>query len=888
MLRRATYRIQLHQGFGFDDAAGIVPYLADLGVSHLYCSPFLQAAAGSTHGYDVVDHEKLNDELGGRAGYARLGAALDEHGLGQVLDIVPNHMASSGGRASRWWWDVLENGPSSTYAAYFDIDWEGSEDKHDHTVLAPVLGDHYGRVLEDGDLVLERDDGSVVLRYFDHELPVSPRTLDGIVGAAADITGSTELAEIAKGLGDLPHAERTDRRAVADRHRDKELWRERLADLCRDEADVADAVDAELAAVSADPDRLDALLARQNYRLASWRTASEELDYRRFFSIETLVGLRVERDEVFADTHRLVLGLVAAGTIDGLRVDHVDGLQDPQGYLDRLRHDSGGAYTVVEKILEPGEELPRPWPVEGTSGYDFVTRMGNLLVDAEGEAAMTGAYAAFTGELAAFEDVVHTSKLQVMRDELAAEVDRLTRLLRSLTDQRRRHRDHTRRELREVMCEVLAAFDIYRTYVHPSRPVAAADRGRIDAALAAAAERRPDLDGELLDLLGRVLTLEESGEKVPELALRFQQVSSAVMAKGVEDTAFYRYHRLISLNEVGGDPGVFGRSLDDFHTETAKVARDWPDALLTLSTHDTKRSADVRARIHVLSEIPALWADRVTAWAERNEVHKRDGLPERNTEYLLYQTLVGAWPLSRDRLVAFMEKASREAKLHTSWIDPDPVYDEALVAFIDAILGDHGFIADLESFLDEARITSRGRANALTQTALLLTTPGVADLYQGTELWDLSLVDPDNRRPVDYQQRRRVLAEVAGLDAVDAGRHGEAGGTKLWMIRRLLADRRLRPAAYTGDTYEPLEVTGPADRHVVAFRRDGLAVVTPRLVGGLDGGWRSTVVDLPSGRWRDVLSDRHVDGGRQDLRDLLAVFPVAVFAPAGASAGSGS
>ncbi len=886
MIRSCTYRTQLHAGFTFDDAAAQAGYLADLGVSHLYCSPFLQAAAGSTHGYDVVDHSRFNDELGGAAGYRRLAEALAGAGLGQVLDTVPNHMALAG-RANQWWWDVLENGPSSRYARYFDIDWDPPEQKLTAVVLMPVLGDHYGRVLEAGELRVQREGGAFVVRYHHHEAPLSPRSLDDLVAAAAQRAGSEDLASLATALGHLPHALLRDADAVAERHRDKEVLRARLAALCEAEPDLAQALDAEVEALNGDADALDALLRRQNFRLAFWRTASEELDYRRFFNIETLVGLRIEDERVFDDTHRLVLDLVAEGTVDGLRVDHVDGLRDPEAYLRRLAKASGGAYVVVEKILEPGEELPPTWPVAGTSGYDFLNRVNNLFVDTANAGAMTACYQHFLGEAdgegpgateVPFEDVVYDAKVQIMRQELHAEVERLTDLLATICEAHRRHRDHTRRELRDALRELTAAFPVYRTYTQPGGAVSEADRAHVEEAVDQAARRRSDLDAELLAFLGELLVLEHPGRSEGELAVRFQQLSSPVMAKGVEDTAFYRYHRLISLNEVGGDPGTFGRPVEQFHADNARVAEHWPQSMLTLSTHDTKRSADVRARIHLLSEIPEAWGAAVQRWAENNDRHRRGQWPDRNAEYLLYQTLVGAWPVDARRAGAFMEKAAKEAKVHTSWIDPVADYDDALQAFVAAVLADDGFVADLQRFLAEHGLVQGGRTTSLAQTALLLTCPGVPDIYQGDELWDLSLVDPDNRRPVDYDLRRRLLDEVVDASAAQVLARSDEAATKLWLIRHLLADRRSHPQRYQGG-YEPLAVGGARRDHAVAFARNGrLAVVVPRLVLGLHDDWADTTLALPAATWSSVLDGSTTGGGDVALSELLARFPLAVLA----------
>ncbi len=809
MVPRSTYRVQLHAGFTFDDAARLAPYLARVGVSHLYCSPYLQAAPGSTHGYDVVDHTRLNDELGGAAGHTRLADALAAEGLSQVLDVVPNHMARDG-RANRWWWDVLERGPASPYASYFDIDWDAG------AVLVPVLGDHYRRVLEAGELQLAAaGDGAFLVKYYDHELPTAPGTVPD---------------------------------------------------------DVA------LERLNADADALDSVLGRQHYRLAYWRTASDELNYRRFFSIDTLVGLRIEDDAVFADSHQLVLDLVGKGVVDGLRIDHVDGLRDPDGYLHRLDRETGGAYTVVEKILEPDEQLPATWPVAGTSGYDFITRVNNVFVAASHEPEMTDCYRRFTGDATTYDEVVRAAKLQIMSGELAAETNRLTCLLAQVCAAHRRHRDHTRRVLGDALAEVIAAFPVYRTYVQPGRPVADADRTRVQEAVATVRDRRPDLDAELLGFLGELLLLEHAGEGERELALRFPQVSAPVMAKGVEDTAFYRYHRLVSLNEVGGDPGVFGRSVDDFHADSARSAALWPSSMLTLSTHDTKRSADVRARIHLLSEVPGPWETAVMRWAEHNDRHRSAPWPDRHAEYLLYQTLVGGWPIEADRVVAFMEKATREAKVHTSWVDPVAEYDQALASFVGDVLGDAEFVDDLETFLADQRIVEHGRTTSLAQTTLLLTCPGVPDLYQGSEIWDLSLVDPDNRRPVDYESRRRLLEEVAGAGPDAAMTRADAGGPKLWLIARLLDHRRRHPAHYQSTQYQPVAVEGAKAAHAVAFTRGDIVTVVPRLCRALGDGWGDTTVNLPVGPWIDVLSGRPWDAGTHPVAEVLGAFPVAVLA----------
>ncbi|MET0728130.1 MAG: malto-oligosyltrehalose synthase [Acidimicrobiales bacterium] len=875
---RATYRVQLHADFTFDDAAALAPYLADLGISHLYCSPVLQAAPRSTHGYDVVDHSRLSEDLGGEPAFQRLVRALAHHDLSLLVDTVPNHMAVAG-RANRWWWDVLEDGPSSRYADHFDIDWASGDPSAGPSVLMPILGDHVGRVIEAGELQLRQQDGAFTVAYHEHELPLSPRSVDGVIAAAAVRCASPELASIAERLGRLPHAARSDRRAQEERHRGKDELRRELTALIGGDPSVVVALDEALQAVAADPHALEQLLDRQNYRLAHWRTADEELDYRRFFSIVTLVGVRVEDEQVFQESHQLLSELVERGDVDGLRIDHIDGLRDPAGYLERLAELLPDAYVTVEKILQRGEDLPDSWPVAGTSGYDLLIRINELFVDPDNEAALTAGYAGFTSDASPFADVVLRAKLDVMEGELAAEIERLTELVSRVCAGHRRHRDHTRRDLRGAVQEVLAAMTVYRTYVVPGRDATEQDRAQVEAAVDAARGRRPDLDGELLAFLAQVLLLDVPGELEHELAARTQQVSAAVMAKGVEDTAFYRYNRLLSLNEVGGDPGTFGGEASGLHEHNTRIAARWPATMATLSTHDTKRSIDVRCRIDLLSELPEAWGAAVQRWSAGNASHRGEAGPDRATEWALYQTLVGAWPIELDRLGPAIDKAAKEAKVHTSWTRPDSAYDRALAGFVEGVLTDNGFVADLEAFLEEHRIVERGRLTSLAQTALLLTSPGVPDVYQGTELWDLSLVDPDNRRPVDHDERRRLLEQLRGAPPLTALAHLDDGGAKLWLIHRVLQHRRASPADYETSAYEPLTTRGMKARHAVAFRRRDLVVVAPRLLVGLDGDWAGTSVDLPAGRWRDVLGDRAWKGAPDlPLEELLATFPVAVLA----------
>ncbi len=875
----STYRVQLRPEFGFDDAAAIAGYLADLGITHLYSSPYLQAARGSAHGYDVVDPTRVNEELGGEEAHARLCRTLVEKGLGQVLDIVPNHMAITE-RDNTWWWDVLENGASSRYAAYFDVDWNSPQARLRDTVLLPILGDHYGRVLENGELEFVRRGGKFEIHYHEHRMPVAPRSLDTLIAEAARRCGSPDLAFIADALGQLPLATTTDRESIARRHRGKEVLAGQLGRLAEEKPEVVRALDTVVQEINADPDRLDDLLQRQNYRAAFWRTAGQELDYRRFFDVHTLVGLRMEDERVFADTHALVLRWLREGVLDGVRIDHPDGLRDPEEYFERLRDEAAEAWIVIEKILERDEPLRESWPIEGTTGYDFLARAGGLLVDQQGEGPLTELYAELTGQGADWTELVREKKLLVLGDLLASDVNRLAEVFLEVCERHRRHRDYTRFELRQALREVAACFPVYRTYVRAEiGEVMDLDRRYVDQAIEAAKARRSDLPADLFDFFRDLLLLEVRGPEESELVMRFQQLTGPAMAKGVEDTAFYNFHRLIALNEVGGSPGDFGLGVEDFHRLAAEAQQLWPRSLLATSTHDTKRSEDVRARISLLSEIPERWGEAARRWLDHNVRYRRGDFPDRNAEYLFYQTLVGAWPISAERLTAYMEKATREAKVHTSWTRQNPEYEEALRAYVAAVLDDKDFVADLEAFV--APLVEPGRMSSLAQTLLKLTAPGVPDFYQGSEIWDLSLVDPDNRRPVDYELRRRLLDDLKrGLTPEKILARTDEGLPKLWLIHQGLQLRRRSPEAFGPDgDYEPLRTVGPRAGHGVAFTRGGVvAVVAPRLPLRLQGDWQGTTLELPPGSWRDELTGEEIEGGARPLADLLARFPVALLA----------
>jgi (1->4)-alpha-D-glucan 1-alpha-D-glucosylmutase len=743
----STYRVQLHAGFGFDDAAAVVPYLADLGVTHLYCSPYLQAAPGSMHGYDVVAHDRLNAELGGQEAFERLVVALRAAGLGMVVDVVPNHVATSEPESQNAaWWGLLRDGRDGPYASWFDVDWDGPDNPG--KVLVPVLGAPLGECLDELELQADR------IRYYDHEVPVAPGTL------------------------------------------------------------------------------VEPVVLRH------WRVAAEELNYRRFFDVTTLAGVRVEEPQVFDATHALLVQQVRDGVLDGLRIDHPDGLADPEGYLARLADQTGDAWVVVEKILEPGEPLPASWRTAGTTGYDALNRVMGLFVDPAGEQPLTDLWTSATGSALTYLETVDRTKHLVLSDVLSAEVNRLVEVGLRACRPDPALRDTTRRGLREALVEVLAAFDVYRAYLPPAGPAGDLAREQVEHAAAGARAARPERADEI-DLVVRLALAEgPDGPAAREFVTRFQQTCGPVMAKGVEDTAFYRYLRLSGLNEVGGDPGRFGLPVQEFHGACATQQRDWPLSMTTLSTHDTKRSEDVRARLVLLSQAPEEWGEAVVRLGALVARHRGPDGPDRATEQLVLQTLVGAWPLSADRAVAYVEKATREAKASTSWVDPVPEFDEQTQQFVRAVLDDPAVVAVAGEVVE--RLDLPWRQTLLAQKLVQLTMPGVADVYQGTELPDLSLVDPDNRRPVDYDARREGLGAPASADP------------KLRLVAAALRLRREQPDAFlAGATYDGLE----AGSRAVAFCRSGqvVTVACTRAVRVQREGWGDDTVALPEGTWRDLL-----------------------------------
>jgi len=964
----STYRLQLHHDFPFAAARRRLNYLADLGIGAVYASPILQAEPGSMHGYDIVDHGSIDEELGGEPEFARLAAELRRRGMGLLLDIVPNHM--SVGAGNRWWQDVLSFGRSSPYAGFFDIDWQPPRAEMANTVLLPLLGDQFGRVLDRGELQLTFADGGFGVRYYEHVLPLAPATYAEALQPALDRAAAAlpaededllELQSIITASRNLPPTTETDPERVEEGRREATVMRRRLQELCERSPAMQAAIVGAVATLNGEPndpashDALAALLAHQPYRLSHWRVATDEINYRRFFDVNGLAALRMERPEVFDATHALILRLLGEGSVQGLRIDHVDGLLDPHAYLwrlqaraamlrcpeiveersggdgaskaaaeaeesndpeagepvaetagvearitDQLRRGRGVAvrplYDVVEKILGHGERLPAAWPVDGTTGYDFLNALNGVFVDGSQRRALDAIYSAFTGERRRYRDVVYDAKKQIMRVVLASEVNVLALQLSRIAAADRRFRDFSLTALIAVLVETIACFPIYRTYVRPapaadgSAVISERDLLYIDLAVTRAKRLNPVVDPSIFDFIQGTLTLAggTSGAGDPRLdfALKFQQVTGPVMAKGVEDTAFYRYNRLLSLNEVGGDPDQFGVSPAAFHRQNGERQARYPLALLATSTHDTKRSEDVRARLNVLSELPDEWRTALRQWSRLNRKHGRtvrgERLPDRYDEYFLYQTIAGAWPLElldaddepgfaafAARLQAAMLKSVREAKRHTSWIAPNEAYEAALHQFIAALFAAparNSFVQAARPFV--RRLAAFGMVNSLAQTLLKLTCPGVPDLYQGCELWDFSLVDPDNRRPVDFDRRASALRE---LRARLANPHGDTaalaaellqawpdGRIKLLVTHCALRLRQRHPKLFGGEgSYSPLEVAGERAEHAVAFaRRHGegeIVVVVPRLPARLARAVRGADDAAPLGdRWGDT------------------------------------
>jgi (1->4)-alpha-D-glucan 1-alpha-D-glucosylmutase len=986
----ATYRLQFHAGFQFRDALRIMPYLRDLGITHCYASPYLMARPGSTHGYDIINHNVLNPEIGTPAEYETWVAALHEHGLDQILDIVPNHMGIVGNE-NAWWNDVLENGQASPFAGYFDIAWTASpRPELQGKILLPILGDPYGKVLESRQIRLEYAAGTFTLNFFEHRFPVAPRSYGLILGhdvpelerrLPPEDPALVEYQSILTAVSHLPRRSETEPAKVTERQREKEVIKRRLAALTESSPPVLEFIERNVALFNGSPndprsfDLLDELLDDQAYRLSFWRVASDEINYRRFFDINELAALSMEKPEVMQATHDLVFRLLREGKVNGLRIDHPDGLFDPKQYLDRLQEqfvvemarrifasdpDFRGQeweslegpireritetrrqgrdnplwrplYVVVEKILGANEPFPEDWPTFGTSGYAFLNMVNRLFVEASHGPAFTLLYQRWIRDDTPFAEIVYQKKFLILQVALSSELHTLAYQLDRLAQKSRRSRDFTLNSLRHALREVIACFPVYRSYITDDH-IHESDRRYVQGAINRAKFKNPALSGSIFDYVRDMLLLkypesatEEDRAEQRRFVGNFQQVTAPVMAKGLEDTAFYVYNRLVSVNEVGGFPDRFGIAPEVLHRYCQERQARWPYSFSASSTHDTKRSEDVRARINVLSELPGEWEEHLARWSELNRPHRAEvdeaPAPDANEEYLLYQTLLGAWPLEPyepyeymefvGRIQAYMAKALNEAKVHTSWINPNPAYDDAVRQFVARILDESqsgAFLDDLRTF--QRRISHYGLLNALSQTLLKITAPGVPDTYQGTELWDFSLVDPDNRRPVDFEIRSRLLRELkeraaqAGPRLVKLAREliqaKEDGRVKLYVTWCALTCRRDHPGLFSTGDYTAAEIHGAKQPHVFAFLRrqdrETAVCVVPRLItklarqpGALPLGkevWQDTTIHLPGLerglRFVNVFTGEiltpvdRADPPALAAADVLARFPVAL------------
>ena len=934
-----TYRLQFNRQFTFAQAREIVPYLHELGVSDAYASPYFQASAGSLHGYDITDHNKLNSAIGSREEYDAWIAELHAHQMGQVLDFVPNHMGIAE-PLNHWWMDVLENGPSSMYAPYFDIDWHPLKTDLHEKVLLPILGDQYGRVLERGELKLHFAEGAFYLTYFNHQLPIAPGTYRHVLEIALEYLADykdeafyAEFQSILTALEYLPRRTETDPERIAERAREKEIVKRRLERRGQEAPQVQQAIDQAVAQINGQPgdarsfDKLDELLNAQSYRLAFWRVAAEEINYRRFFDVNDLAAIRMELPEVFDATHQLLLELVSAGAVTGLRLDHPDGLYLPREYFEKLQRrcakalgiqsprDGRAIYMLVEKILSRNETLPKDWPVHGTTGYDFTNQVTQLLVDSSAETAITNTFRRLIGHSFHFGHLTYAKKRQVMRLALANDVSVLGSMADRLSEQNRRYRDFTLQALALAVRETIACFPVYRTYLAPGRPVSDDDQHVIERAILSAKRRNPGIEESVFNFLRDILLFrfpenldDETRAAHMQFVLKFQQYTGPIMAKGLEDTVFYIFNRLAALNEVGGEPQHFGISVDAFHERNQYRQRDWPASLLATSTHDTKRSEDVRARMAAISEMPELWRRSLPRWRNINRRWKKRieevQAPDSNEEYLLYQTLLGTWPVDPsgkalrtadnkyiERIQSYMDKALNEAKINTSWVQPNREWLAATSEFVAHILESSPKNKFLPTFLPVVEEIARlGAINSLSQTLIKLSSPGVPDIYQGNEIWDFSLVDPDNRRPVDYNLRREMLGTLKKAEPEELLQNWPDGRIKMFLTQRLLRFRQKQPDLFRDGNYLPITASGACAGSIVSFARefDGrwIIVIAPRLssrVGfpPVGEGWKDTAIDLPESlpiaEAREIFTDQelHIDGPHLEIARTLAILPFA-------------
>lgn len=921
----ATCRIQFTPSFGFQAARAVIAYLNDLGISDIYASPIFKAVKGSSHGYDVVDPNRLNPELGNLSDLEALAAELKKYKMGWIQDIVPNHMAIDS--ENQMLMDIMENGACSPYFQFFDVDWDHPAASLNKRMLAPFLGRFYGDCLEDGEIALQFGPDGFKVAYYNlafplriesypdlfHKLPQLKKKL------AEDDPDFIKLLGILYALKLLSSSSEFEERSVQIKMIHRILW-----ELYTSNSVLRAFIDQTVCSFNGEKRKaesfnaLDALLSQQLFRFSFWKVAAEEINYRRFFCINGLISLRMEDEHVLEHTHGLIFDLIERGIVTGLRIDHIDGLYDPTDYILKIRARAPQAYIVVEKILDPTEALPRYWPLQGTTGYDFLNYVNGLFCQKKNEQAFGKIYAGTTGSMSPYEDVVRNNKKLIIQEDMASDVHNLALLLKKISSRDRHGSDITLNALRRALTEVLAVFPVYRTYISEIS-VSATDRKTIlDAVDKARAYFPALLHG--FTFVRRFLLLdfpdyvqEEEKRDWLHFAMRFQQFSSPVMAKGVEDTTHYVYNRLLSLNEVGGRPDLFGCSLEEFHNFNAKRKELWPDSLSSTETHDTKRGEDARARINVLSEMPGEWLKQLRTWIKINRDKKQRVLgvavPDRNDEYFLYQTLIGAYPFADvdypkfvERMKNYIVKAVREAKIHTAWLKPDTEYEDAYIAFAEKILAPSESNPFLKEFIPFCqRVSHYGILNSLAQTLMKITSPGVPDFYQGSELWDLSLVDPDNRQPVDFEKRRAMLTDIRQQDDADLGRlvqsllsDRENGKIKLFLIYRALKAKKANGELFRSGAYIPLESSGKYRSHVIAFtwkyHKQWALVIAPRFLSTLisEGDfplgkqvWQNTAVIMPDGAptaWQNVLTNEEVISADRGVLvgDILRSFPVAL------------
>jgi (1->4)-alpha-D-glucan 1-alpha-D-glucosylmutase len=892
-----TYRVQFHQGFRFVDGRDLVPYLSELGVTDLYSSPLYKARRGSSHGYDIENPLRVNSELGTPEEFDEMAEKLRHYSMGVILDTVPNHMAAT--YENPWWRDVLENGQSSAFAGYFDIDWQPGR------VLLPVLGDLYGDVLANGTIILKMEDTGMQARYYEHKLPLDLKSYGTVLRRCAEFP---EIEELLRDLESLPGRDDLADGRVLERRREKERIKTRLWQAYQGRPEIKRAVDDALVAVAGSVDEMDALLSQQAYRLAYWKIGYEEINYRRFFDVNELVGIRIESPEVFDNRNRRTLELLRRGKVSGLRIDHIDGLWDPECYLRRLRSESGETYIVVEKILGRDEPLPSSWPVAGTTGYDFLNALNGLFIDPEGLSRIEEIYSRRTGNYLPFAERCYQCNKLAMNTMFHGDMASLRHNLAALAAEHRQARDIRTSELSEALVELTACLPVYRTYIHDFE-VSERDRRYILRTLELARSRtsREQVSDAAFAFLRSVLLL-ETPEYLSQrrcewlrFVMRWQQISGPIMAKGLEDTATYRHNSLLSLNEVGGDP-LRERppfTLEEFHDFNRRRLAEWPDTMNATATHDTKRGEDVRARLNVLSEMPGEWDRRLELWIGWN-LEKKEAVngvlaPAASEEILIYQTLLGAWPNAAEeepaflgRVQEFLVKALREAKQNSSWVSPHEGYESAVLGFVERILGENSrFVEDMREL--QKRLAAFGAKNSLAQVLLKIASPGVPDFYQGTEFWQLTLVDPDNRRPVDYKRRievldalrRRLAEDRIGL-VKDLAADLQRDEVKMYVTHRALEFRRANRELFARGEYLPLEVKGPCAGHVVTFARklgpQWAVVVVPRWTTRVHD-WRDTEIVMPDGaprEWTDAITGLTASSWR--IQELLAEFPLGIWA----------